>query len=182
VYPVDIEGARLQLREFTPADVSGVLAIYGDSRATENLSFEPRDRPQIERMIANSIQSSQADPRTEYALAVVADESSELIGSARLAVEPHSAGQIGFALHADHWGTGLGSELVHLLLELGFDRLRLHRVWAARSPVNTASEHVLTKNGMIEEGRIRHHVYAHGVWRDSITHSILEDEWRARLQ
>ena len=178
MYPVDIKSSRLQLREFTPDDVPRVLAIYGDSRATKHLSFEPRDEQQVDVTVSGAIKSAHTEPRTEYALAVVAIETGELIGYSRLALEPHSAGQIGFALHADHWGKGLGSELVHLLLELGFDHLRLHRVWAARSPANTGSERVLTRNGMAEEGRIRHHVHAHGVWRDSITHSILEDEWR----
>lgn len=36
---------------------------------------------------------------------------------------------------------------------------------------------VMLKNGMVEEGRIRDHVFTHGAWRDSITHSILEGEW-----
>jgi ribosomal-protein-alanine N-acetyltransferase len=179
VHPVEIDSARLRLREFTPADVTGVLAIYGDPKATEHLSFEPRSREQIELMIANSMQSAVAEPRTEYALAAVTHETGELIGSARLALEPHSAGQIGFALNADHWGRGLGTELAGLLLELGFNSLQLHRIWAARSPVNTGSERVLTHVGMTEEGRIRHHVHSHGVWRDSITYGILEDEWRS---
>ena len=179
MYPVEIESARLRLREFIPADVSGVLSIYGDPKATEHLSFEPRDLQQVERMVTNSIESAHADPRTEYALAVATLADNKLVGSARLGLEPHSAGQIGFALHAASWGTGLGSELVHLLLNLGFEHLGLHRIWAARSPVNTASEQVLLRRGMVEEGRIRHHVHAHGVWRDSIIHSILEDEWRS---
>jgi [ribosomal protein S5]-alanine N-acetyltransferase len=181
MHPVEIESVRLRLREFTPADVAGVLAVYGDPKATEHLSFEPRDQQQIERMITNSIQSAEAQPRTEYALAVVTRKADDVIGSARLAVEPHSAGQIGFAIRADQWGQGLGSELVELLLDLGFEHLRLHRIWAARSPLNIASDRVLTHAGMIEEGRIRHHVYSHGIWRDSITYSILEDERRTHL-
>jgi RimJ/RimL family protein N-acetyltransferase len=36
--------------------------------------------------------------------------------------------------------------------------------------------------GMVEEGRIRHHVRARGVWRDSIVHSALEDEWEGHRE
>ncbi|WP_197085044.1 GNAT family protein [Saccharothrix sp. ST-888] len=30
---------------------------------------------------------------------------------------------------------------------------------------------------MTEDGRIRDHVFVRGAWRDSITYSILEQEW-----
>ncbi len=100
-----------------------------------------------------------------------------LIGYARLATEPQQAATIGFALHPAAWGKGLGTETVHLLCALGFDVLGLHRIWAARAPLNEASARTLLRAGMTEDGRIRDHVFVHGAWRDSITYSILEHEW-----
>jgi RimJ/RimL family protein N-acetyltransferase len=98
---------------------------------------------------------------------------------AHLTVEAHWAAVIAVAIHHDHWHRGLGMETAQLLLMLGFGQLRLHRIWAARSPCDSSSERLLRNTGMMEEGRIRHHVYAGDVWRDSITHVILEDEWLA---
>jgi [ribosomal protein S5]-alanine N-acetyltransferase len=31
---------------------------------------------------------------------------------------------------------------------------------------------------MIEEGRIRHHLLVRGAWRDSVVHSIIDNEWK----
>jgi [ribosomal protein S5]-alanine N-acetyltransferase len=76
------------------------------------------------------------------------------------------------------WGAGLGVETGRLLFTLGFTHLGLHRIWGARSPDNMAAAQVMRKLGMTEEGRIRHHVHTHGAWRDSVTYSVLEDEWR----
>ena len=42
-----------------------------------------------------------------------------------------------------------------------------------------ASARLMSRLGMREEGRIRHHVFVRGAWRDSVVHSILEDEWVA---
>jgi [ribosomal protein S5]-alanine N-acetyltransferase len=64
----------------------------------------------------------------------------------------------------------------------GFRHLRLHRIWGARSPANTAAQLAMLVAGMVEEGRIRHHVRARGVWRDSIVHSALEDEWEGHRE
>ncbi|MET8677114.1 GNAT family protein [Streptomyces sp. NPDC004647] len=183
MYPVQHSTPRLSLRELTVDDVDGVLAIYGDPEATRYLSFEPRTREQVEALVRGAIAASGTEPRTEYALAVVSQETSDLIGFARLAMDPHQqrAATLGFALRPDAWGQGLGVETVRALLAVAFGRLDLHRVWAARSPANTVSEKTLLRAGFVEEGRIRQHVFVHDAWRDSVTYGIVEAEWRATL-
>ncbi|MGY5130912.1 GNAT family N-acetyltransferase [Streptomyces nigrescens] len=180
MHPVDIAGPRLQLRELTSDDVDAVHAIYGDAEATRHLSFEPRTHEQAGEIVARSIASSGEQPRTEYALGVVRQEERDLVGFARLALDPHAqkAATIGFALRPHTWGAGLGTETVHLMCALGFNHLGLHRIWAARAPLNTASAKTLLRAGMTEEGRIREHVFVRGAWRDSITYSVLDHEWR----
>lgn len=179
MYPVDIAGLRLRLSEFTGKDVEAVRAVYGDAEATRHLSFEPRSREQTEAIVARSIASAAVEPRTEYAVAVSRADDGEVVGFARLALDPHAqrAATIGFALRPDTWGVGLGTETVHLLCALGFSRLGLHRIWAARAPLNTASAKTLLRAGLTEEGRIRDHVHVRGAWRDSITYSVLDHEW-----
>ncbi|MFF3671604.1 GNAT family N-acetyltransferase [Microtetraspora malaysiensis] len=180
MYPVSLSSEVVSLREFTADDVDGVLAIYGDPQVTRHLSFEPRNREEVTATLASVTKAAQAEPRTEYSLAAVA--AGELTAFARLAIDTqHSgqnSGQIGFALRADQWGQGLGTCVVELLLRLGFKELGLHRIWAARSPDNLVSSCLLSKMGMVEEGRIRDHLLVRDRWRDSIVHSILEHEWR----
>lgn len=179
MHPVTRFSARLGLREFDSADVEAVLAIYGSSVATEHLSFEPRDRDQVEQIVARSITAATATPRTEYALAVVEQSAAELVGFGRLALDPHQqrGATMGFALRPDVWGQGYGEELVRLLLGFGFHDLGLHRIWGARSPLNEASAKVMAAVGMIEEGTIREHVLKAGKWRDSVVHAILDREF-----
>ncbi len=174
---VHMAGPRLALREVEPEDADALLAIYGDPEATRHLSFEPRTPEQVQLIIDRSIGSAKDSPRTEYCLAVTRLGETELIGFARLATEPQQAATIGFALHPAEWGRGLGTETVHLLCALAFNTLGLHRIWAARSPLNEASARTLLRAGMAEDGRIRDHVFVRGAWRDSITYSILEHEW-----
>lgn len=178
MYPVKIDGEWIALREFTADDVDALLPIYGDPEATRHMSFEPQTREQVAQFPANAARQAQETPRLEYALAVALTRTGDLIGSARLALGEHRSGQIGFALRVDQWGQGLGTETARLLLELGFRRLGLHRIWAARAPDNVSAR-VLWKVGMVPEGRIRDHVFVRGAWRDSVTYSILEDEWRS---
>lgn len=179
MYPVLRDDARLSLRELTIDDVNAVLAIYGSPEATEHLSFTPRSPAEVGGIVARSVASASAAPRDEYALAVAERSGGELVGFARLALDPHqhSAATIGFALRPDTWGAGYGRETVGLLLGLAFADLDLHRVWAARAPLNVASEKTLLAAGLMEEGRIRGHVHVRGAWRDSIVYGVLREEW-----
>jgi RimJ/RimL family protein N-acetyltransferase len=36
---------------------------------------------------------------------------------------------------------------------------------------------VVKRLGLSYEGRLRHHVFTNGNWRDSLLYSILTDEW-----
>ncbi|MGA5759465.1 GNAT family N-acetyltransferase [Nonomuraea bangladeshensis] len=180
MYPVTISSPRLGLREFTPDDVDAMLAIYGDPRVVEHMSFEPRTREQVETTIAGVAAAAQAKPRTDYSLAAVLP-GGELVAFARIAVDvghpAQSSAQIGFALRADRWRRGLGIEVVRLLLQLGFEELGVYRIWGARSPANEASARVMAKAGMVEEGVMRGHIKVAAGWRDSVVHSILAPEW-----
>ncbi|MFI6575025.1 GNAT family N-acetyltransferase [Nocardiopsis sp. NPDC050513] len=174
--PVEFSSDRLTLRELRPTDVDDLLRVYGDPEAVRHLSFTPRTREQCAAIIEAAVADAEQEDRSVYMLAVAHED--RLVGSARLGVDerPHSA-QIGFALRSDMWGQGLGDELVGLLFRLGFEDLGLKRIWGARSPENHASERVMLRAGMVEEGRIRRHLWTRDAWRDSIVHSILDDEW-----
>lgn len=177
---VEIVGRRLRLREIVPADGPALLAVYGDPTVTRHVPFEPKTPAQVDAIIQAAVRDAAADPRLVYAVAVADVEAAEVIGVARLSIEPdhpHSA-EIGFGMRPDQWGRGLGTDLVRLLLRLGFAELGLHRLWGARAPENTSAQLVMLTAGMVEEGRIRHHVPVRDTWRDSIVHSILEDEWK----
>nr|WP_055505655.1 GNAT family protein [Nonomuraea pusilla] len=175
-------GARLSLRDVTPADVAALHAVYGDPRATQHMPFRPLTLDEVSRLVEEAVEAAAAEPRLLYVLAVVDSERHHVVGVARLHIEaehPHSA-EIGFGLHPDQWGRGVGTDLVRLLLSFGFKQLGLHRLWGARSPANLPAQLAMLTAGMVEEGRVRHHLRTPDGWRDSIVHSALEDEWTER--
>lgn len=180
MYPVEVTSGRLSLREFQADDVDAVLAIYGDPAVAEHMSFEPRNREQVEATISAVTKAALEEPRLEYSLAGVLPDG-ELVAYTRLAIDTQhpgqSSGQLGMAFRHDQWGHGLGSEALRLLMRLAFDELGLYRVWGARSPLNTASARMMAKLDMVEEGTIRGHIKVRGAWRDSVVHSLLAPEW-----
>ncbi|MFI7439709.1 GNAT family N-acetyltransferase [Nonomuraea indica] len=179
---VQCNGARLSLRDVTEADVAALHAVYGDRTATQYMPFGPRTNEQVADLVQEALAAAEAEPRRLYMLAVVDTDHRDVIGVARLHIEadhPHSA-EIGVGLRPDQWGRGMGTDLIRLLLAFGFKQLGLHRIWGARAPDNLPAQLAMLTAGMVEEGRIRHHVHTPDGWRDSIVHSALQDEWTDR--
>ena len=178
MYPVVINGARVTLREFRSEDLDASMAVVGDPAVTRTLSFDPRGRPDQAQRLAQDIARAATEPRPDYYLAV-ADQTDTLIGFVRIGLGRDASGELGYAIRRKDWGKGYATEATSLMLDFGFDTLRLHRVQAACGPDNRASQRLLARLGFVPEGRIRDHVFTNGAWRDSLLYSILDHEWRA---
>ncbi|MET8182641.1 class E sortase [Streptomyces sp. NPDC005336] len=109
----------------------------------------------------DTVRVDTVDARYTYAIERILPRTSPADGTV-LAKVPYSSA------HPAYCYTEPGWETVRLLLALAFGDLDLHRVRAARAPLNVASEKTLLAAGMTEEGRIRGHVHVRGEWRDSI--------------
>jgi len=66
------------------------------------------------------------------------------------------------------------------MVDWGFERLGLHRIWAICDIRNVGSRRVLEKIGMSREAHLREHLWVKGRWRDSYLYAILEQEWAGR--
>src|SRR5689334_17875811 len=172
MYPVTLTGRVITLREFRGDDAAASLAVVGDDQVTQWLSFDSRDLAAARAMIDGAVERARHEPRTEYYLAVTADND-ELAGFARLAFAGVKAAKLGYAIRADRWGKGYATEAAQLLIDFGFETLGLHRISAAIGPDNCASIAVVSKLGMQYEGRLRDHVFTNGEWRDSLLYAVL---------
>lgn len=100
-----------------------------------------------------------------------------MVGAAELVIDiANRSGTIGYIVHPDYWGQGVATEAATCLIDDGFNRLKLHRIWATCDSRNIASAKVLKKIGMQQEGRLRDHLRLNDGWRDSLVFGILEDE------
>jgi RimJ/RimL family protein N-acetyltransferase len=177
MFPVRLVGRVVELRDFTLEDVDDALAIVGDERVTNWLSFDRKDRDQAAAMIRGAVERAQNEPRTEYYLAITAPA---LVGFIRLGMDGVKAGKLGYAVRADQWGRGYATDAARVMLDFGFKELGLHRISGAVGPDNAASVRVLERLGFQFEGRIRDHVFTNDKWRDSLLYSVLASEWAGR--
>ena len=171
---------RVALREFTVADWVDVHAYASRPEVCRFQPWEPNTPDDARAFVEAAITGAQKQPRTQFVLSVVLVGTTRVIGVGELNIRIQSfrTGEIGLFLHPDYWQRGLGTEVAGQLLEMGFEHIGLHRIYATCDPRNTASARVLQKAGMTHEGRLRENMLIRDGWRDSDLYSILEYEWR----
>jgi ribosomal-protein-alanine N-acetyltransferase len=77
----------------------------------------------------------------------------------------------------DYWGKGLGEEAAQLIVEYGFQRLNLHRIYCGTIQGNEGMIKLAGKLKMKEEGRRREAIYKNGNYLDIFEYGVLRKEF-----
>lgn len=179
---MELETERLILREFVQEDWREVLAYQSDPRYLEYYAWTDRTPEEVQEFVQQQIDNQFQEPRTKFQLAVTLNTSGRLIGNCGIrkdAPESHKA-DIGYELSPNYWGQGYATETARAMVEFGFTKLKVHRIWAHCVADNTRSRRVLEKLGMRLEGRLRENEFFKGRWWDKLIYAILVDEWIAQ--
>jgi ribosomal-protein-alanine N-acetyltransferase len=171
---------RLVLRELDANDAPEIQGYAGNVEVVRHLDWGPNSPEDTAQFLATVSVARGAAPRMAYHLAIVLKTGGRLIGGCRIEIRSpaHRSGDLGYVLARHAWGQGYATEATRALLEFGFERLALHRIWAMCDVENHASARVLEKIGMRREGQLRQNVRRRGEWRHSYLYAILEPEWR----
>ena len=181
VYPVALEGERLWLREFDPADAPAVQRWTGDVAVVQYVPLGPTDDDGAAQYVRGLVAESRVEERTAYTLGLVERETGDLVGAVALTIDSrrHRRAELGYLVRRDRWGQGYATEAAALMVGFGFADLGLHRLWAVCDPANHQSVRVLVKLGMHREGLMRHDLLVGDEWRDSELYAVLADGWTA---
>lgn len=178
--PFPITTDRLIIREFSLADEDAVHEYGSDPDVVRYMPWGPNTREDTKAYLGRVLAGQQKQPREGYDMALVLKESNRLIGACGIYITRPDVceAMLGYVLHKDYWSQGYMSESAHAMVGFAFQHLGMHRIFATCDPENIGSRRVMEKIGMSYEGRLRDHHLIRGAWRDSLVHSILEQEYR----
>ena len=174
--PAVLETERLTLREFSESDIAELVPLIGAREVAATTLRIPH--PYRE------------EHAREY-LAMVAKENElrlgirlrdgALIGGIGLHPEAsHERAELGYWIGVPFWGNGYATEAARAVLRHGFEKIKLHRIFASHFEGNMASANVLKKIGMRHEGCMRQHILKWGKYFDLELYAILREEFEAR--
>jgi len=78
----------------------------------------------------------------------------------------------------DYKGKGVAKEASRLILEYGFEKLDLNRIYLFTEVENTAAQRLFEKVGFVKEGIIRKDIISHGKYVDRIAYGFLREDWK----
>jgi diamine N-acetyltransferase len=75
----------------------------------------------------------------------------------------------------EHWGMGIGTEVVHKLLDFGFNELGFNRLYGFMLDNNPGALKMDLRAGFLNEGLLKDDVLIHGVFHDRIMLGVTKE-------
>ena len=172
---------RLTLTEITWDDLENIHHLHSIFEVDEfNTVGLPKDIEETRQNMKPYVDAKEKNPQAKYKWSIKLVNTNEFIGLAgiSLSIDKFKIGEIFYKLLPDFWGNGYATEVSKKIIEIGFEKFKLHRITAGFATENVKSKRVLEKSGMIREGILRKILPIRGNWVDSCIYSIIEDEYR----
>ena len=172
---VELTTERLLLRPFEVGDVDDVLAYASDPELARFLELpQPYTLDDAEEYVAHRILD---DWSNEAMFAIVRER--RVVGSIGLHINVrHETAEMGYLLARRMWGRGIVPEAARALIDWGFERYALHKVFAESDIRNRQSWRVMEKVGMTREGVLRGCHKAPDGHVDFAYYGVLHEEWK----
>ena len=176
--PVELRTDRLVLRPFNTGDVDDALAYASDAVWARHLPDwpQPYTRLDAEKYVSRQVLT----PWNTTPMFAIEFEG-KVVGWIKFNLEwRDQRASMAYALGRDYWGKGLVPEAANAMLDWGFGELGLDKIYAGAENLNTNSQRVMEKVGMMREAFLRKHSIGREGRVDQVQYGILREEWEAR--
>ena len=173
-----IKGERLDLRTVEKDDIPFLKKNINDPEVRKDLGqHTPYNQDKEEEFVEN-IASGKED---QVHLLITDSEDEERIGMISLFRVNKNSGnaEIGLWITPEHQEEGFGTEATKLIIEFGFDELRIHRMYARVFDDNPKSINIWEKLNFKKEGIMREASFKDGKYVNVLIYGILKKEWKS---
>jgi len=183
---IKLKSERLTLRLIELSDLNKIHSLHSLPETDEfNTLGIPKNIDETKSIILAWISENEKHKITNHTFAIELNPDNTFIGlfGLKLWDKKHRRAELWYKIHSDYWRKGFAAESVNLILDYGFEILKLHRIQAGCAVDNIGSIKVLEKVGMTREGRGRQLLPLKNGWSDNFEYSILEtDERKSKSQ
>ena len=179
--PLEIVSERTTLKLIDLSDLANIHMLHSlPETDTYNALGTPTDIEETRAIIIPWIADNNAASIVNHTFKITEMATGQFLGliGFKLGLAKYSRGEVWYKIHKDHWGKGYATEVLHELIEYGFDKLHLHRIEAGCAVENIGSIRVLEKVGMQREGRARQVLPLKSGWSDNFSYAILSSDRR----
>ena len=151
---------RLRLRPAQAGDLEGLHAVFSHPEAMRYWSRPPHTQVEQTRDFLDNMIGAPADVSDDFVL----EYQGRVVGKAGCWRIP----EVGYILHPDLWGQGLGTEALTAVIAHVFTTRAVEAITADVDPRNVGSLRLLAKLGFVETHRAQRTWLVGEEWCDSI--------------
>ena len=176
-FPV-LESSRLSMREILISDKQKLFELWGNPLVNQYTDFPGLDDPEV---VSKFIEMAQERFMTKNGIrwALILKDEGLLIGTMgynRWVTRFGNIAVLGYDLDPDYWRKGYSFEAGQIVVDYGFNLMKVHRIEADIDPQNIASEKLLLKLGFQLEGTHRERFFFGGKFQTSAMYSRLSTD------
>ncbi|MGG3571478.1 GNAT family protein [Bacillus gobiensis] len=166
---------QINLRSFETEDIKELHRWSNDHASILMVGRTPQTFEQVEKHVEKKRQNGDV-------LLAVENEDNKLIGWVFLQNIEHEHGRagIGILLAPEARGQGYGKYVMEKAIDIGFNQLRLNKIYLTTRGINKQAISLYEKIGFVVEGKLRKHAYVDGSYYDTYFMGILQSEWEQR--
>ena len=163
-----LESPRLVLRELRPDDIPRLLHFHMDEAIQKQMAREPFQTVKEAETLYNAFTLARQENRA-LIWAFTLKPSDLLVGYGGFVqlYPQHEKAELGYGLMPAFWKKGLATEAVSLMVDYGFNEIRLHRLEAVVFEGNVTSINLLKKFGFHQEAHFKESFLYRGCFIDS---------------
>jgi RimJ/RimL family protein N-acetyltransferase len=162
---------KVKLRPFTTEDLDAMIYHANNPKVAANLTDAFPSPYTKESGLLFLERVMKQDPAEVLAIEV----DGEVVGN--IGIHPQQDvnrlnAELGYFIGEDHWGKGIATEAIKLMVKYAFDHFDLQRIFARPFGTNIASQKVLQKTGFVLEARIPEILIKNGQLEDELFFGI----------
>jgi len=177
-----IETERLILRKPRMSDVDFIVNEFKDRGLSIYIPVIPfpYKKKDAEWFIKNSLKQWKKGESREFM--IVLKNTKKAIGVATLSKIDikNKNSMAGCWLSRKYWRDGYMTEAFIRLLEMGFNEMKLKRIWAIITDLNPRSPGLVEKLGFRKEGHLLGTQKVKGKWVGDFMYGLLKEEWQVK--
>lgn len=176
--PLPVKTRRLTLRRFVADDFPSYADYHSRPEVYQYLYTCPPEGNALQEQFDNTLGGAFDKDGDALYLAVV-NESEDIVGEVllKLASKEACQAEVGYIFHPGFAGRGYATEAVSAMIDLGFNDLGFHRIFARLDTQNQGSVGVVERLGLRREAHLMENDLFNGVWGDEYIYATLAREW-----
>ncbi len=172
-----IIGQRIYLTGINKENLSNIVKWANDSEVTHYLFMG--DRPAHIELLTEQWEKEIRNPN-EVAMAIVDKKKDKIIGWTGLySINwiSRSAEYRVFIGERQYRNRGIGTEVAKLMLNYGFEKLNLNKIWLGVNAAHKGAVRSYEKAGFVREGILREEIFRNNQYYNAVRMSVLKKEY-----